>query len=224
MFRVSNAGSVYIGSNLNGSYFNDYRLYVEKGIRAERVRVDIAADNGWADFVFDEDYELMTIAELRAYIKEHKHLPNVPSAAQVQEEGIDLAEMNAILLRQIEELTLRVIQLEEKIVQKEGIIGVWKLDSVISKSINKDTDLVKKSKSNQDNILVFNSNMSYKSRFGDKVVNGTYTITGNVIQYFNELQVLVGESTFLLSNNKLRVADIVGRGSTSTIFVYSKYD
>ena len=115
VFRVSNTGSVYIGPNLNGEFFEDYKLYVEKGIRAERIRVDIAADNGWADFVFDDDYELMPIAELQAYIKQHKHLPNVPSAEEVAEEGIDLAEMNAILLRQIEELTLRVIELEEKI-------------------------------------------------------------------------------------------------------------
>jgi hypothetical protein len=114
VFRVSNTGSVYIGENLNGTYFDEYRLYVEKGIRAERVRVDIAANNGWADFVFEEDYQLMPIAELEAYIKQNKHLPNVPSAAKVQAEGIDLAEMNAILLRQIEELILRVIELEKK--------------------------------------------------------------------------------------------------------------
>ncbi len=96
VFRVSNTGSVYIGEGLNGAYFDEYRLYVEKGIRAERVRVDIAANNGWADFVFEDDYALMPTAELEAYIKQHKHLPNVPSAAEVAKEGIDLAEMNAI--------------------------------------------------------------------------------------------------------------------------------
>ena len=53
----------------------------------------------------------MPLDDLSAFIKENKHLPNVPSEAQVTAEGIDLAEMNAILLRQIEELTLRVIDL-----------------------------------------------------------------------------------------------------------------
>lgn len=115
VFRLTNNGYLYLGQNLNGAFFGDYRLYVETGIRTEKIRVDIAADNGWADFVFDDDYEMMSIAELQAYIKTHKHLPNVPSEAQVREEGIDLAEMNAILLRQIEELTLRVIELEKKL-------------------------------------------------------------------------------------------------------------
>jgi hypothetical protein len=77
------------------------------------VRVDIANENGWADYVFEEDYVLMPTAELEAYIKEHKHLPGVPSAQEVVEEGIDLAEMNKILLEKVEELTLRVIELEK---------------------------------------------------------------------------------------------------------------
>jgi hypothetical protein len=115
VFRLTNNGYLYLGQNLNGEFFGDYRMYVQNGIRTEKIRIDIAADNGWADFVFDDDYELMPIAELRAYIQQYKHLPNVPSAEEVAEEGIDLAEMNAILLRQIEELTLRVIELEEKI-------------------------------------------------------------------------------------------------------------
>ncbi|MCH8555887.1 MAG: hypothetical protein LAT76_12070, partial [Schleiferiaceae bacterium] len=115
VFRLSNNGHLYLGEGLNGTYFDEYRLYVQTGIRTERIRVDIAEANGWADFVFEEDYELMPISELKHFIATHKHLPNVPSAAQVQEEGIDLAEMNAILLRQIEELTLRVIELEDRI-------------------------------------------------------------------------------------------------------------
>ncbi len=115
VFRIFNGGSVYIGENLNGAYFSDYRLYVEKGIRAEKVRVDIAAANGWADFVFDDDYELMSTSELAKYIKKHRHLPHVPGEAQVKEEGIDLAEMDAVLLRQIEELTLRIIELQKQV-------------------------------------------------------------------------------------------------------------
>lgn len=79
------------------------------------TKADIAKHRGWADYVFDDDYLLMSLSELEEYIKEHKHLPGVPSAATVAEEGIDLAEMNKILLEKIEELTLRVIELEKKI-------------------------------------------------------------------------------------------------------------
>ncbi|MCC5916535.1 MAG: hypothetical protein JJU02_04325 [Cryomorphaceae bacterium] len=114
-FRFSNAGELFIGRDLNGSNPGGYKLYVEDGIRTEKVRVDIAASNGWADFVFEDDYQLMTIEELEAYITEHKHLPNVPFEAEVAEDGMDLAEMNAILLRQIEELTLRVIEMQKEL-------------------------------------------------------------------------------------------------------------
>lgn len=117
IFTVGNAGTVHIGGGLNWAIPYDpdgsFKLYVQDGIRTERVRVDIASQNGWADYVFEEDYELMPIAELEAYIKEHKHLPGVPSAEEVVEEGIDLAEMNKILLEKIEELTLRIIELEK---------------------------------------------------------------------------------------------------------------
>ena len=117
VFTVSNGGTVHIGEGLNWTipYNPDgsFRLWVQDGIRTERVRVDIASENDWADYVFEEDYVLMTTEELEAFIKKHKHLPGVPSAEEVVEEGIDLAEMNKILLEKVEELTLRVIELEK---------------------------------------------------------------------------------------------------------------
>jgi hypothetical protein len=113
VFRLSNNGHLYLGEDLNGAFFDEYRLYVQTGIRTERIRVDVANANGWADYVFEEDYELMPTEELESFIKKHKHLPGVPSAADVVRDGIDLAEMNKILLEKIEELTLRVIELEK---------------------------------------------------------------------------------------------------------------
>lgn len=62
----------------------------------------------------------MSLEELEAYIKEHRHLPGVPSADEVAEDGIDLAELNKILLEKIEELTLHIINLEYKINQKSN--------------------------------------------------------------------------------------------------------
>ena len=69
----------------------------------------------WSDFVLDRDYDLMTLKEVESYIKENGHLPDVPSAEEVKANGIEVGEMNAILLQKIEELTLYIIELEKKI-------------------------------------------------------------------------------------------------------------
>jgi hypothetical protein len=125
IFTVSNAGTVHIGPELNGAIpydpDGDFKLWVQGGVRTERLKIDIANNNGWAwpDYVFEEDYELMSFAELRAYVNEHKHLPNVPTEAEVMENGIDVAEMNKILLEKVEELTLHVLQLEERLSKVE---------------------------------------------------------------------------------------------------------
>ena len=117
VFTVSNAGTVHVGPNLNWQVPSDapeLRMYVQGGIRAERIKVDVADLNGWADYVFEDGYQLMSTEDLEAYIQENKHLPGVPSAQEVVENGIDVAEMNKILLAKIEELTLRIIELEKQ--------------------------------------------------------------------------------------------------------------
>jgi L-2-hydroxyglutarate oxidase LhgO len=70
--------------------------------------------NGWSDFVFAPDYELMPLAKVEQYIAKEHHLPNVPSEAEVRAQGIDIAEMNAILLRKIEENTLYLLQMKKE--------------------------------------------------------------------------------------------------------------
>ena len=92
----------------------DYRLYVSGGIMTEKAKVALKNTNSWADFVFEESYQLNSIAEVKDFIKNNKHLPHVPSAKKVVEDGINIAEMDAILLRQIEELWLHVIKLSEE--------------------------------------------------------------------------------------------------------------
>ncbi len=106
-------GKVAIGEV--ASMPSDYKLYVGGGIIAEKVRVRLSSN--WADYVFDDDYEILSLSEIERFVKQYKHLPGVPSAQQVQEEGIDVAEMNAILLTKIEELTLLVIDLEKEVKQ-----------------------------------------------------------------------------------------------------------
>jgi len=87
-----------------------YALDVNGVIRAKEIKVE----TGWADFVFDREYRLPSLSEVESHIREHKHLPGIPSEAQVKEEGINLAEMQVKLLQKIEELTLYVIEQQKE--------------------------------------------------------------------------------------------------------------
>ncbi len=91
-----------------------YRLFVKDGIRTERVKVDLAAANGWADFVFDESYKLRSLEEVEKFIKTNKHLPDVPSEKEIKKEGYELTEMHKIQMQKIEELTLYLIELKKE--------------------------------------------------------------------------------------------------------------
>lgn len=89
-----------------------YKLFVKGGILTEEVRVSLAST--WADYVFNKDYNLKPLSEVESFIKENGHLPNVPSAAQVKEEGIALGEMAKIQQEKIEELTLYLIEQKKR--------------------------------------------------------------------------------------------------------------
>lgn len=90
------------------SNFGDFKLSVAGRLRAEEVR----AFTGWADYVFEADYKLRSLEEVEAYISAHGHLPDVPSADEVETNGVYLGETSATLLRKIEELTLYMISLK----------------------------------------------------------------------------------------------------------------
>ena len=81
-------------------------------LKAKEVQVTLT---GWPDYVCDEGYKLMSLGETEQYIKENGHLPGVPSAQKVEEEGLSLGEMNARLMQKVEELTLHVIELQKQI-------------------------------------------------------------------------------------------------------------
>lgn len=95
----------------------DYQLFVEKGILTEQVKVAVKSTGEWSDYVFEEDYNLMTIEELENYVSKNKHLPNVPSAEEVVKNGIDMAQMDAKLLEKIEEAYLYIIELKQEVEQ-----------------------------------------------------------------------------------------------------------
>jgi hypothetical protein len=88
-----------------------YKLSVKGTIGCGEVIVEDVS--GWADFVFEDDYNLMSLKDLENYIKVNKHLPEIPTTAEVEENGISVGEMNAKLLQKVEELTLYTIQQQE---------------------------------------------------------------------------------------------------------------
>lgn len=90
-----------------------YKLFVAKGTLSEDY--GIAPRSSWSDFVFSNDYNLLKISEVAAFIRKNNHLPDVPSAKQVAEEGYSQHDMNKILLQKIEELTLYTIQQQKEI-------------------------------------------------------------------------------------------------------------
>mgnify|MGYP000748724498 CR=1 FL=1 len=80
-----------------------------------RIRTtEIVVETGWADFVFEDDYQLRSLEEVESYIAENGHLPDVPSAQHVEENGVTVGEMEATLLQKVEELTLYMIELKKQ--------------------------------------------------------------------------------------------------------------
>lgn len=110
------AGVSYIKSgNVGiGTTTPDAKLTVKGQIHTQEVKVDL---NGAVapDFVFKEDYALKSLKEVQGYINEHGHLPNIPSATEMEENGFLLKEMNLKLLEKIEELTLYTLQQQKEL-------------------------------------------------------------------------------------------------------------
>jgi hypothetical protein len=106
-FNVGNVGI--------GTITPQYKLDVVGTIRAEELIVETTG----ADFVFADDYELRPLNEVKAFIAENKHLPEIQSALEMQENGVSVSELQTQLLQKIEELTLYILQQEEKIQQQE---------------------------------------------------------------------------------------------------------
>lgn len=99
-----------------------YKLYVEQGILTEKVKVAIKNSKDWYDHVFQKDYPLMPLNVLDEYIQKNHHLPGIPTTAEVMKEGIDLGNMNALLLKKVEELTLYTIQLKKELDETKKLI------------------------------------------------------------------------------------------------------
>ncbi len=110
---INENGNIGIGTNAPGTF----KLAVEGKIGAREVVVTTAA---WADYVFDPSYSLRPLSEVESFIKVNKHLPEIPSAEEIKTNGHKLGEMDVLLLKKVEELTLYIIEQEKRIKELES--------------------------------------------------------------------------------------------------------
>lgn len=115
---INAAGSVRIGNTTAPA---DYKLAVDGTIGARKLKV---TQETWADYVFDSAYLLQPLQQLEQYILNNKHLPEIPSAATVKKEGIDLGDNQALLLKKVEELTLYIIQQNKDIQEQKKAMQI----------------------------------------------------------------------------------------------------
>jgi hypothetical protein len=107
IMTLSGTGEVGIGTTSPTE-----KLSVNGNIIAKKIKITQA---GWSDYVFNTDYKLRSLSSLESFIKQNKHLPEIPSAKEVEENGISVGDTQALLLKKIEELSLYVIALNKKI-------------------------------------------------------------------------------------------------------------
>ena len=110
---VTNQGDLFSSGNMGigTTDTKGYKLAVNGKIRAQEIKVEAA---NWPDYVFAKDYKLPSLQQTEKHIQEKGHLPGIPSAEEVEANGVDLGEMNAKLLKKIEELTLHLIEIEKQ--------------------------------------------------------------------------------------------------------------
>src|SRR5688572_12219248 len=95
-----------------GTITPDAKLAVKGAIHAEEVKVDLNVPA--PDYVFEKNYNLLTLEEVEKYIDQNKHLPEDPAAKEMEANGVNLGEMNMLLLKKVEELTLYLIELKKE--------------------------------------------------------------------------------------------------------------
>lgn len=110
---INNTGNVGIGTinPLN-------KLDVNGTMHSKQVNIDL---NGWADYVFNKDYQLPSLKDIKAYINLNHHLPDMPSEQEVIKDGLNLGEMNKLLTKKVEELTLYLIEKDKQISEQQKV-------------------------------------------------------------------------------------------------------
>lgn len=140
MVKYDHSGNVGIGTaNTNGD-----KLAVKGNIHAQQVTVDM---NNWADYVFMPTYELISLKAVKAYIDQNHHLPEMPSEQEVMKNGLNLGDMNKLLTKKVEELTLYLIEkdVQLKKVEEKQVEGL-KAQSQMQEQLQKIQEQLKRSK------------------------------------------------------------------------------
>lgn len=125
-------GAMLIGGN-SANKATNYELSVDGEVIAESFVT--LNSTSWPDYVFEKDYPLMPLNELETSIKENKHLPGIPSAREMETNGINLGEMTTTLTQKIEELTLYMLEMNKK--NEELTRKVKELEKQIGQKTNK---------------------------------------------------------------------------------------
>ena len=119
-------GNVYVTNDLRigtdaAGGVPGYKLAVDGKIIAEELRIQLSG--AWPDYVFESSYALPSLSTLEDHIRRHRHLPGVPSADEVRQDGIAVGDMQRVLLEKIEELTLHILALNHRIEALEGLVN-----------------------------------------------------------------------------------------------------
>lgn len=104
------AGKILCTGEIEVADLNSNSIKVNS-LNAKDIQMDM---HGAADYVFDENYDLKSLSEVESYVNEHKHLPGMPSAAEMDANGVSVSKMSNLLLEKVEELTLHMIKLEKE--------------------------------------------------------------------------------------------------------------
>jgi len=110
-----NTGNLGIGTTDPGSY----KLAVNGTIHSKAVIIDLI---GWPDYVFKRNYKLMPLAQVKSYIDRNHHLPEMPTDKEVENRGLDVGEMNKLLTKKVEELTLYLIEKDKREIEQDELI------------------------------------------------------------------------------------------------------
>lgn len=111
--EISRMGKVAIGSN---AFPANAKLGVKDGILTDLITIELCEGEGWCDYVFDQDYDLMPIKGVKEFIDKNGHLPNTPSATEIEEEGgFELKSVKLNHQEKIEEIFLHMIEMEKRV-------------------------------------------------------------------------------------------------------------
>ena len=127
VFTVYGDGKMEI-SNANGKTL---QLDASGMLHSRYIKVD---NDNWADYVFNKDYYLMPLKEVEHFIKSKGHLPNIPTAKEIEEEGLNLGEMQTLQMEKIEEMYLHMIEMNKKILFLEKEVKDLKKENNVLKN------------------------------------------------------------------------------------------